>query len=259
VGPEESIVLVQPARRFVSRGGLKLEAALDRFGVDVAGRDSLDAGASTGGFTHCLLSRGASRVIAVDVGYGQLAWSLRQDPRVVVVERTNVRDLRPEDLPYRPEVVTADLSFISLRLVIPALARCASDPADLLLLVKPQFEAGRDRVGDRGVVSDPAVWHEVLVAVGRACVAEGLAVTAAAPSPLLGPAGNVEFFLHVRCPPPPLAEPCSVGAGSLEALARQAVEEAVGSRGPARGDGGGPASWTRVRTGARRGSRGVHG
>src|SRR5207247_10351924 len=126
VAAEESVVLAAPAKRFVSRGGDKLAAALDRFGIDPTSRDCLDAGASTGGFTDCLLRRGAARVAAVDVGYGQLAWELRTDPRVVGLERTNVRDLKPDDLPFRPELLVADLSFISLRTVLPALAGLAS-------------------------------------------------------------------------------------------------------------------------------------
>jgi 23S rRNA (cytidine1920-2'-O)/16S rRNA (cytidine1409-2'-O)-methyltransferase len=198
VDGEEPIVLARPARRFVSRGGEKLDAALDRFDVAAAGRLALDAGASTGGFTDCLLIRGAAHVAAVDVGYGQLHWRLRQDPRVTVLERTNARDLEPQDLPYRPEVVTADLSFISLRLVIPALARCAAPEADLVLLVKPQFEAGRDAVGPGGVVIDPAEWRSVLTGVVEACASEKVATVGLMASPLRGPAGNVEFLLHGR-------------------------------------------------------------
>jgi 23S rRNA (cytidine1920-2'-O)/16S rRNA (cytidine1409-2'-O)-methyltransferase len=142
--------LVGEPRRFASRAGEKLEAALERFAIDVQGRDGLDAGASTGGFTDCLLRRGAAHVVAVDVGYGQLAWVLRTDRRVTVLDRTNVRDLRPGDLPYAPGIVVADLSFISLRLAIPALARVCSGDADLVLLVKPQFEVGRERRGFGG-------------------------------------------------------------------------------------------------------------
>src|SRR5207342_3360043 len=136
VDPADSVELVQPARRFVSRGGEKLDAALDRFRVDPSGRRCLDAGASTGGFTDCLLRRGAAHVVALDVGYGQLAWSLRTDPCVTVLERTNVRELTPAHLPYAPDLVVADLSFISLRLVVPALADVTTDGADLILLVK---------------------------------------------------------------------------------------------------------------------------
>jgi 23S rRNA (cytidine1920-2'-O)/16S rRNA (cytidine1409-2'-O)-methyltransferase len=218
VDAKEPIVLARSARRFVSRGGAKLDAALDRFEVAVAGRRALDAGASTGGFTDCLLSRGAAHVVAVDVGYGQLDWRLRQDPRVTVLERTNARQLELHDLPYRPEVVTADLSFISLRLVIPALARCAATEADLLLLVKPQFEVAREAVGPGGVVSDPAEWRGVLIGVVAACAREDVANVGLMASPLRGPAGNVEFLLHGR-----------LGTPAVERVGgERAIEEAVG-------------------------------
>jgi 23S rRNA (cytidine1920-2'-O)/16S rRNA (cytidine1409-2'-O)-methyltransferase len=202
VAPEEAVGLSAPARTYVSRGGEKLEAALDRFAVDPGGRDCLDAGASTGGFTDCLLRRGAARVAAVDVGYGQLAWSIRQDPRVLVLERTNVRELEASSLPFRPTLVTADLSFISLRLVVSRLAGVAADDAgsDLVLLVKPQFEAGPRLVGRGGVVRDPDVWRRALVAVAEACRGAGFRALGAMASPLLGPAGNVEFLLHARRP-----------------------------------------------------------
>ncbi|MGE5459954.1 MAG: TlyA family RNA methyltransferase [Solirubrobacterales bacterium] len=196
VQPAESIELVAPARRFVSRGGEKLDAALDRFEVDPVGRGCLDVGASTGGFTDCLLRRGAERVIAVDVGYGQLAWSLRRDPRVTVLERTNARELTRDDLPYAPSLIVGDLSFISLALVVPALAGVAGPGSDLVLLVKPQFEAGPRDVGRGGVVRDPAVWRRALERVIEACEGAGLGVEAVMPSPLPGPAGNVEFPLH---------------------------------------------------------------
>ncbi|HEX6230435.1 MAG TPA: TlyA family RNA methyltransferase, partial [Actinomycetota bacterium] len=180
---------------FASRGGEKLEAALDRFGVVVASRRCLDAGASTGGFTDCLLRRGAAHVVALDVGYGQLAWTLRTDARVTVLERTNVRALTLGHLPYAPDLVVADLSFISLRLAVPPLAAVAADGADVVLLVKPQFEAGRGSVG-HGVVRDPRVWARALGDVRTACIASGLAPVAVMASPLRGPAGNVEFLLH---------------------------------------------------------------
>jgi 23S rRNA (cytidine1920-2'-O)/16S rRNA (cytidine1409-2'-O)-methyltransferase len=198
VRPDEPIALTGAPRRYVSRGGEKLEAALDHFEIDVEGVQALDVGASTGGFTDCLLSRGTAHVVAVDVGYGQLDWRLREDPRVTVLERINARDLEPGSLPYAPELVTADLSFISLRLVLPALVRCASSQAVFVLLVKPQFEAGKEEVGGGGVVRDPEVWRRVLSDVAGACRREGLDVVAAMASRLLGPAGNVEFFLHAR-------------------------------------------------------------
>jgi 23S rRNA (cytidine1920-2'-O)/16S rRNA (cytidine1409-2'-O)-methyltransferase len=196
VDPSEPVELVGPARRFVSRGGEKLDAALDRFAIAVGGRSALDAGASTGGFTDCLLRRGAARVVAVDVGYGQLAWSLRGDPRVTVLERTNVRDLRAEALPFAPEIVVADLSFISLRLVVGALAGLAADEANLVLLVKPQFEAGRDGVGPGGVVRDPEGWAAAIRGVADASEGAGLRPVDVMASPVRGPAGNVEFLLH---------------------------------------------------------------
>jgi 23S rRNA (cytidine1920-2'-O)/16S rRNA (cytidine1409-2'-O)-methyltransferase len=198
VAPSEPVHVVREGRRFVSRGGEKLDAALDRFRKNVAGARCLDAGSSTGGFTDCLLRRGAAHVIAVDVGYGQLAWRLREDPRVTVLERTNVRDLRLENLPYAPELITVDLSFISLRLAVPALAELAGGEASMILLVKPQFEAGPEHVGKGGVVRDPEVWVRALAQVSRACVDAGFGPVAATVSPLLGPAGNVEFFLHVK-------------------------------------------------------------
>jgi 23S rRNA (cytidine1920-2'-O)/16S rRNA (cytidine1409-2'-O)-methyltransferase len=198
VSSDEPIALAGPARKFVSRGGEKLEAALERFRIDVKGRQALDAGASTGGFTDCLLARGASHVVAVDVGYGQLDWRLRQDPRVTVLERTNIRDLRPADLPYQAEVVVADLSFISLEKVMPALAAAGGPDAEFVFLVKPQFEAERSEVGAGGVVADPEVWRRALTSVTRACRRAGPTPIEAAVSPLVGPAGNVEFFLHAR-------------------------------------------------------------
>ena len=197
VGPEDAVHLQTPARRFVSRGGEKLAAALDRFGIRVEGRSCLDAGASTGGFTECLLQRGAARVAAVDVGYGQLAWRLRNDPRVIVLERTNVRSLSPGDIPFAPGLVTADLSFISLRLVVGALAGLAAPGADFVLLVKPQFEAGAEFVGKGGVVRDAGVWREAIALVAEAGRPIGLAPRGAMASPLLGPAGNVEFPLYL--------------------------------------------------------------
>lgn len=196
VDSAEAVEVVAPARRFVSRAGEKLDAALERFGLEVRRRLGLDAGASTGGFTDCLLRRGAAHVVSVDVGYGQLAWSLRTDPRVTVLERTNVRSLEPEDLPYAPEVVVADLSFISLELVVPTLASLSSNAADLILLVKPQFEIGRKRVSRGGVVRDPRAWHEAIERVATACGEAGLSTIDVMASPLPGPAGNVEFPLH---------------------------------------------------------------
>ena len=198
VGDDEPIDLAGPARRFVSRGGEKLDAAIRRFSVDVTDADALDAGASTGGFTDCLLQAGARRVIAVDVGYGQLAWTLRHDERVIVLERTNVRGLQPSDLPYAPSLVVADLSFISLRTVMPALAAVSAPGAHALMLVKPQFEAGPDAVGRGGVVRDPEVWMHVITEVARAGADAGFPPQGLMASPVRGPAGNVEFLLWAR-------------------------------------------------------------
>ncbi|MGH2795316.1 MAG: TlyA family RNA methyltransferase [Actinomycetota bacterium] len=187
------------ASSYVSRGGLKLEHALDAFGIDATGRRALDAGASTGGFTDCLLRRGAARVIAVDVAYGELAWTLRNDERVRVVERTNIRTLDLAAIGEAPvEIVAADLAFISLRAVRDALLAAATPGADLVLLVKPQFEAPRGAVERGGVVRDPAVWEASMRAVAAAYAEAGWTVKDAAPSPLTGPAGNREFFLHIR-------------------------------------------------------------
>lgn len=194
----ESLDLAGAPKRFVSRGGDKLDAALERFAVDVAGRECLDAGASTGGFTDVLLSRGASAVCALDVGYGQLAWSLRTDPRVVVLERTNARNLGPGSLPFAPSVVVADLSFIPLSAVVPALVSVAAEGADLVLLVKPQFELDPSSVGKGGVVRDPEGWRRACRSVADACRSAGAAPRGLMPSPLTGPAGNVEFLLHAR-------------------------------------------------------------
>jgi len=198
VGSDEALALAGPARPFVSRGGEKLAAALDAFAIDPTGRDCLDAGASTGGFTDCLLQRGARHVVALDVGYGQLAWELRTDPRVTVMEKSNVRDLHPDLLPYRPSLVTADLSFISLRLAAGPLVQAAEPLADLVFLIKPQFEAERDDVGRGGVVRDPAVWRRAVEEVADATQAAGGARSGLIVSPLKGPAGNVEFLLHAR-------------------------------------------------------------
>ncbi|HEY4397561.1 MAG TPA: TlyA family RNA methyltransferase, partial [Acidimicrobiia bacterium] len=175
-----------------------LAAALDAFHVEVTGRRALDAGASTGGFTYCLLQAGASHVVAVDVGRGQLAWSLRTDSRVTVVERTNVRNLTPEDIGGRVDLCTADLSFISLTVCAPALARCVTADADLVLLVKPQFEAGRGDVGKGGVVRDASVHRSVLRRVRDGLAAAGVNAVAVMPSPLRGADGNIEFFFHAR-------------------------------------------------------------
>jgi 23S rRNA (cytidine1920-2'-O)/16S rRNA (cytidine1409-2'-O)-methyltransferase len=185
-------------QRWVSRGAHKLLGALAAFPVEVAGRRALDAGASTGGFTEVLLSRGAREVVAVDVGYGELAWSLRTDDRVRVLERTNVRTLEADHIGGPADLVVADLSFISLRLVLPALTACATAEADLLPMVKPQFEVGRERLGAGGVVRDRAARAEAVLAVATAASDLGWGTAGVVASPLPGPAGNVEFFLWLR-------------------------------------------------------------
>jgi 23S rRNA (cytidine1920-2'-O)/16S rRNA (cytidine1409-2'-O)-methyltransferase len=181
---------------YVSRGGQKLEHALDVFGIDVAGLDCLDVGASTGGFADCLLQRGAARVIALDVGHGQLHPKLRDDPRVTVLERVNVRRL--EELPFAPELITCDVSFISVRVALPPALGLATAGWEALVLVKPQFEAGRTEVGKGGVVRDPDVWRRVLHDVAEAALAWDAEPAGVADSGLPGPKGNREFFLHLR-------------------------------------------------------------
>ncbi len=189
---------VEPGPRFVSRGGDKLAHALEVFGLDVAGEDCLDVGASTGGFTDCLLQAGAVRVCAVDVGYGQLHPRLRSDPRVTVLERVNVRRLRCEDLPFRPGFVTCDVSFIGLAQALPPALDRARPGWRAVVLVKPQFEAGRADVGKGGVIRDPAVHRRVLDEIRRAAPTWGAEVVAETESPLRGPKGNREFFLYLR-------------------------------------------------------------
>ena len=208
VTPADPITITEPAGpEYASRGGQKLAGALAAFSeLRVAGRRCLDAGASTGGFTDVLLRAGAAHVVAVDVGYGQLAWALRTDERVTVLDRVNVRQLRPEQVAPAPDLVTADLSFISLRLVLSALVGCAQADADFLLLVKPQFEVGKDRVGPGGVVRDPELRRGAVAGVAVAADAHGLGVAGVVASPLPGPSGNVEYFLWLRRGAPPLRE-----------------------------------------------------
>jgi 23S rRNA (cytidine1920-2'-O)/16S rRNA (cytidine1409-2'-O)-methyltransferase len=217
VDDEESLS-VDDAPAFVSRGGVKLANALDAAGLDVAGRRALDVGASTGGFTDCLLQRGAREVIALDVGYGTLAWSLRSDPRVHVLERVNARSLTVERLPYRPDLAVVDVSFISLAKVLGAVLGCMQPRHDVLALVKPQFELERARVGKGGVVRSASDRRDALVSAGEAALGLGAAVLGFHPSGLPGPKGNRETFIW-------LAEPGRAGsraAGELEALAREA-------------------------------------
>ena len=196
--PESTAVeIIEPDFPWVGRGGVKLAHALETFGIDVAGREALDIGASTGGFTDVLLQRGARRVVALDVGHGQLDWRLREDPRVVVLERRNARQLEPAWLPAPVGIVTIDVSFISLRLIIPALPPVLAPGADIVALVKPQFEAGRQEVGKGGLVTDPAVHDAVLARVTESAASCGLARVAMTPSPITGAAGNREFLVHL--------------------------------------------------------------
>ena len=198
---------------YVSRGAHKLAGALDALGDKapvIEGRRALDAGASTGGFTDVLLRRGAASVIAVDVGYGQLAWKLQSDPRVEVHDRTNVRTLDPASVAPAPELVVGDMSFISLTLVLPALVAAAAPHADFLLMVKPQFEIGKDRLGHGGVVRNPEHHIETVDKVARCAIELGLDIAAIAASPLPGPSGNVEYFVHMRRDYPEPIDPCEL-------------------------------------------------
>jgi 23S rRNA (cytidine1920-2'-O)/16S rRNA (cytidine1409-2'-O)-methyltransferase len=190
--------LAVPDHPYVGRGGIKLAHALDAFGVDVRGRRALDVGASTGGFTDALLQRGARDVIALDVGHNQLDWKLRNDPRVIVREGVNARALSRDDVPHAVDVVTIDVAFISLRHIFPALPPLLASAADVIALVKPQFEAGRDRVGKGGIVSDPAVHDAVITQVTAYAAGSGLHRAGMTPSPITGATGNREFFLHLR-------------------------------------------------------------
>lgn len=237
VDPAQAIEVITPSGDdYVSRGAHKLAGALDALterglAPRVEGRRCLDAGASTGGFTDVLLRRGAEHVVSVDVGYGQLAWSLQSDERVTVLDRTNVRTLDPAAVAPAPGLVVGDLSFISLVLVLPALVAAAADDADLLLMVKPQFEVGKERLGHGGVVRDPVLHVETVLEVAEAAHALGLGIDAVTASPLPGPAGNVEYFLNMHSG---LAGSDNDLTGEgLAAEARRAVDE-----GPAGADAG---------------------
>ena len=198
IAADARVELEKADHPYVSRGGVKLAAALDAFGIDAAGRRALDIGASTGGFTDVLLQRGAASVIALDVGHGQLDWQLRNDPRVIVREGVNARALSKDDVPYAPELVTIDVAFISLRHILPPLPPLLTAHADVVALVKPQFEAGRSDVGKHGLVKDPAVHDAVLAAVTDAAAAAGFERVAMVPAAITGATGNQEFFLHLR-------------------------------------------------------------
>ena len=201
VGPDANLTLIEPDHPYVGRGGVKLAHALDVFDIDVTGRLALDVGASTGGFTDVLLRRGAARVVALDVGHGQIDWKIRSDSRVVVLERVNARNLTADQLSEEARefgIVTMDVSFISVRQVLPALVPLLGPEADVVVLVKPQFEAGREEVGKGGLVHDAAVHARVIDEVAAAANALGLSRVAMTESPITGTEGNREFFLHLR-------------------------------------------------------------
>jgi 23S rRNA (cytidine1920-2'-O)/16S rRNA (cytidine1409-2'-O)-methyltransferase len=213
--PEDVQVEVTSPPPFVSRGGIKLANALDAFNLDVTGRSALDVGASTGGFTDCLLQRGVARVTAVDVAYGELDWRLRTDPRVTAIERTNARSLRPQDLPYVPDLIVVDVSFIALTKILPAALSCAAERFDCVALIKPQFEVGRGQVGKGGVVRDPDLRRRALLDVSHSARDLGAAVLGYAGSGLPGPKGNRETFVW-------LAEQKRPGLTELDDAARRA-------------------------------------
>ena len=229
VSTDVALLVVDDPERpdYVSRGGHKLAGALEAFaGLEVTGRRCLDAGASTGGFTDVLLRNGAREVVAVDVGYGQLAWPLRQDPRVVVHDRTNIRELTPAVVGGRVDVVVGDLSFISLAVVLDALLGVVIDDGDLALMVKPQFEVGKDRVGKGGVVRDLGLRAEAVTAVATSAAAKGWGARAVVTSPLPGPSGNVEFFLWLRRGEPAVS-PDDIAAEVRRTSASGAPDEKV--------------------------------
>lgn len=215
VAPGDAVVVNGDPPRYVGRGGLKLEHALDEFEIDPTGRDVLDVGASTGGFTDCLLQRGAARVVALDVGHGQLHQRLREDPRVTVIERRNIRDVAEGELPFRPDLVVVDVSFISITKIVGAIVRVAAPAATVVVLVKPQFEAGRvDVARGRGVITDPAL-HDAAIDAATASLRDvGATVRGVVRSPITGADGNVEFLLAAE-------------------LDRHAVSEVASSRGAA--------------------------
>jgi len=212
--------------RYVSRGGLKLEKAMSVFPIDLSGRTCGDIGASTGGFTDCMLQNGAVRVYAVDVGYGQLAWTLRNDPRVVNLERTNARYLGPEQIPEPLGFVSVDVSFISLRLILPTVHTLLADGCKAVCLVKPQFEAGRENVGKKGVVRDPAVHRQVISSVIGEAVSAGFRVLGLSYSPVKGPEGNIEFLLYLQ---KSTETGCDVSAEQIAQTVLEAHESLGGS------------------------------
>ena len=199
VSPSDHIILKENDIPYVSRGGLKLEKALQTLNINIEGFVCLDVGASTGGFTDCLLQHGASCVYAVDVGYGQMAWKLRQDSRVVVMERTNIRYLSAESIPRPVDLIVIDFSFISLKIVVPAVLKFMKKSAKILALIKPQFEVGKGKVGKGGVVRDPVLHESVIKDLSDFFLKTGLSCRSVVPSPILGPKGNREFIIYLDC------------------------------------------------------------
>lgn len=217
VASEADVQVERPEHPYVSRGGLKLEKALRTWNLDVTGKVALDVGASTGGFTHCLLLDGAARVYAIDVGYGQLDYRLRQDARVISKERVNARSLSAEDVPEPVDIAVIDVSFISLSLVLPAVTPRLKDQADVVALVKPQFEAGRGQVGKGGVVRDPAVHRAVLERVAAFVPPAGLTLLDLTVSPIKGPSGNIEFLAW-------MSKDARTPSGTVEAMVQRALD-----------------------------------
>ena len=198
ISESDVIVVKGTDMPYVSRGGIKLAEALTKFQIDAAGRHCMDIGASSGGFTDCLLQNGAAHVVAVDVGYGQIAWKLRQDPRVTILERTNIRYLTVEKVPFPVDLAVIDVSFISLKIVVPAIRNFLKVDATVVTLIKPQFEVGRDRVGKGGVVKNPALHEEVIQSLSQFFETGGFRVHGVIPSPITGPKGNKEFLCHMK-------------------------------------------------------------
>ena len=226
--PEDAVVEIRGNKlKYVSRGGLKLEKAINEFGLDLKGRICMDIGSSTGGFTDCMLQNGASKVYAVDVGKGQLDFRLRTDPRVVVMEKTNIRFVKPEDIEDTLGFVSVDVSFISLTLVIPAAIALLDEKKEMVMLIKPQFEAGKEKVGKKGVVRDPLVHEEVIEKTAAFALGKGLCIAGLTYSPVKGPEGNIEYLIHV-CSPEAASGAIQARAFFDKALIKDVVERAHG-------------------------------
>lgn len=222
--PEDTPIEIRGGTlKYVSRGGLKLEKAVDEFGLDLKGKICMDIGASTGGFTDCMLQNGAAKVYAVDVGYGQFAWKLRQDPRVICMEKTNIRYVTPEDIPDMLDFISVDVSFISLTKVLGPAKALLRDGGQMVCLIKPQFEAGREKVGKKGVVRDPAVHLEVIEAVILFAEGLGFSILDLSFSPVKGPEGNIEYLLYLKNHTD-LAEGSAVNAAEVVALAHAQLD-----------------------------------